>query len=74
METSMSRTDEALSSICAVEILQGLIPDKTSPISGSVFGLSADYISHSFARTCRKAGIEDLRFHDLRHEVTSRFF
>ncbi|MFO7839773.1 MAG: site-specific integrase [Desulfosalsimonadaceae bacterium] len=58
----------------AVEILQGLIPHKTTPISGSVFGLGADYISYSFARACKKAGIEDLRFHDLRHEATSRFF
>ncbi|MBU2838774.1 site-specific integrase [Acidithiobacillus thiooxidans] len=41
-------------------------------ITGNVFP-SAD-ISHSFARACKRAGIEDLRFHDLRHEATSRFF
>jgi integrase len=25
-------------------------------------------------RTIRRAGIEDLRFHDLRHEATTRLF
>jgi len=41
-------------------------------INGKVFP-SAD-ISHSFAAACHRAGIEDLRFHDLRHEATSRLF
>ena len=27
-----------------------------------------------FLRLCRRLGIDDLRFHDLRHEATSRFF
>ena len=40
-------------------------------INGKVF--TAD-ISHSFATACRRAGIEDLHFHDLRHEATSRLF
>ena len=31
-------------------------------------------ISHAFAKACRHAHIADLRFHDLRHEATSRFF
>lgn len=41
---------------------------------GPVFGVSAKWISHAFAACCREAGIEDLRFHDLRHEATSRLF
>jgi len=33
-----------------------------------------DAISTMMARVCKRAGIENLRFHDLRHEATSRFF
>jgi integrase len=31
-------------------------------------------LSRIFLEVCRANGIEDLRFHDLRHEATSRFF
>lgn len=41
---------------------------------GDGFGLPLSTVSHLFADACRAAGIEDLRFHDLRHEATSRLF
>jgi integrase len=31
-------------------------------------------LTHLFARRIRKAGVKDFRFHDLRHEATSRFY
>ncbi len=31
-------------------------------------------VSQTFSRACLRHGIRDLRFHDLRHEATSRFF
>ncbi|MBI59532.1 MAG: integrase [Spongiibacter sp.] len=43
-------------------------------ISGRVYPIRSDSITQAFDRVCKKAGIEDLRFHDLRHEATSRLF
>jgi len=58
-----------LSSV-AVEVLRGL----PRSMDGRVFGTTYEAIHLSFVRACRRAGIEDLRFHDLRHEATSRLF
>lgn len=38
------------------------------------FGMRPDSITQAFDRACRRAGIEGLRLHDLRHEATSRLF
>lgn len=58
-----------LSSV-AVAVLQS-VPRR---LDGRVWGVRADSITQAFDRACKRAGIEDLRFHDLRHEATSRFF
>lgn len=39
-----------------------------------VFPVKAGTISSIFPRACQALGIEDLRFHDLRHEGVSRLF
>jgi integrase len=39
-----------------------------------IFPYSSDAISAAFTRACQFLGIEDLRFHDLRHEGISRLF
>jgi integrase len=43
---------------------------------GKVFQLQAESISQAFERACEphRANLLDLRFHDLRHEATSRLF
>ena len=54
----------------ALEILKGL----GAKGEGLVFGISADAITQAMEAARKKAGIEDLHFHDLRHEATSRLF
>ncbi len=39
-----------------------------------VFPYNHRSVSARFTRTCQELGIEDLHFHDLRHEGTSRLF
>ena len=43
-------------------------------ITGFVFPIRGDSITKAFGRVCKTAEITGLRFHDLRHEATSRFF
>ena len=42
--------------------------------TGKVFSMRPDSITQAFERVCKIAEIKGLRFHDLRHEATSRFF
>lgn len=42
--------------------------------SERIFPITTEWLSDTFRETCSTLGIEDLRFHDLRHEATSRFF
>lgn len=39
-----------------------------------VFGMTADQITDTMKRVRKKAELSNIRFHDLRHEATSRFF
>ena len=43
-------------------------------IDGRVISMSADAITRAFARAAKRAGVEDARIHDLRHEAVSRLF
>ena len=43
-------------------------------IDGKLFELKDEAYSKTLLRVCRKAGINDLHLHDLRHEATSRLF
>ena len=38
------------------------------------FPLNPDYVSQAFRKACKQLEIEDLHFHDLRHEAISRLF
>lgn len=54
----------------ALMILEGI--DKNP--SGKVFLTRPHSVSQAFNRACKRAGLDNLRFHDLRHEATSRLF
>jgi len=44
-------------------------------LTGPVFpGLTTEAVKRAFLRACKRAGLEDFHFHDLRHEGTSRLF
>ncbi|MEM1199388.1 MAG: site-specific integrase [Pseudomonadota bacterium] len=47
---------------------------RRSPTSSRVFPYNGRSVGTAFRRACRKLEIDDLRFHDLRHEATSRLF
>ena len=52
----------------AIDVLR----DLPRSIDGRVFPITADALKKAFTRACKRAEIDDLHFHDLRHEATSR--
>lgn len=60
-------------SIDATRVLRAL--GGTTPKLGKIFPVMTGHaVTHAFAKVCKAASISDFRFHDLRHEATSRFF
>ena len=51
-----------------------ILHDLPRSLDGRVFPLSATALRGLWFRAIRRAGLDNLRFHDLRHEATSRFF
>jgi len=43
-------------------------------IDGRLFGMTAHAITYAFIRATKRVSLEDLHFHDLRHEAISRMF
>lgn len=57
----------------AFDVLRSLLA--SSPAEGRLFAIKVGRaVTHAFAKACNAVGIEDLHFHDLRHEATSRLF
>ena len=54
----------------AIRIVQRHLQD----CQDCVFNISPNAIRQAWQRILRKTGIQNLRFHDLRHEAVSRFF
>ena len=60
----------------AIEIFRDLHRvrgEKTAP-ADRLFDFHPDAVTKAMIRACKRAGLPDLHFHDLRHEATSRLF
>lgn len=55
-------------------VAKGILNALPRQISGRVFGLTEDMITAGMRKAVHKAKLEDLTFHDLRHEAISRLF
>ena len=72
-ETKNGSTRTVPLSSSALEVLRALAA--TADRGGKVFEIRGGRaVSHAFAKACAQAELTDLRFHDLRHEATSRLF
>lgn len=58
-------------SAAALDVLRQLPQENAD---GHVFNMTADEITHGMKGLRKATGIEDLCFHDFRHEAVSRFF
>lgn len=58
----------------AIAILKELPRPESGNSNQRVFGYTINSITGVMRENCAKAGIKDLRFHDLRHEAISRLF
>jgi integrase len=59
---------------CDLPLEARRIIELMSPTHPEIFPFKAISISAAFTRACKLLGIEDLHFHDLRHEGASRLF
>ncbi|HEX3838550.1 MAG TPA: tyrosine-type recombinase/integrase [Steroidobacteraceae bacterium] len=51
-----------------------IVEQRLRGVEGRIFPYNARSVGSRFTRACQVLGIEDLRFHDLRHEATTRLF
>ena len=56
-----------------IRLLTNLQSQESGP-DDLVFPMTGNALRLTWGRICKRAGIKDLRFHDLRHEAISRFF
>jgi len=58
----------------AVDILKTVLErKKIIGLDGKIWSMGPDRVTSVFAEAARKAGLKDIRFHDLRHTAATRF-
>jgi integrase len=71
----MKHPGEKIGNDCWCELPdEALLIIKAMNKKGRVFPYTTDAVSAAFTRACQLLGIEDLHFHDLRHDGISRLF
>lgn len=73
-ETKTGYAREIPLSPAATNLLEAVRPKDIDKPSGRIFPATANAVRLSWERLTRRIGLEDLHFHDLRHEAISRFF
>jgi len=58
----------------AIKVLSAVPRNIDEGRDSRVFPIGSMSVTHAFQRACVRAKIDGLRFHDLRHEATSRLF
>ena len=61
----------------AIEVIRAQLRGSQNVIpieETTLFSYKPDSVTRAFIRLCKRLGLKNLRFHDLRHEATSRFF
>ena len=71
LDTKNTETRTVPLSEAALDVLKSLPKQENQE---NVFGMSAETITRGMKQACKKAQLENLHFHDLRHEAISRFF
>jgi len=56
----------------AVQLLKDLTPQEAADRIGAIFAIEQNSLKMAFRMAIKKAKIDDLTFHDLRHIATSR--
>jgi integrase len=59
---------------CDLPAMASAIIDSMPKVDARIFPYVSESISTAFTRACKLLGIDDLHFHDLRHEGVSLLF